>query len=104
VFLSHHTEAINGRIAEAQLESSRTCEVCGKPGRHSCASIGVSTNATVNMVKVSVLLGKDLDGWPRLDLLPVLLGQLGVNCALMLVGALLANSPYLRTMAGNSFL
>ncbi len=32
-YVSHHTDAIDDRIAEAQLESSRTCEVCGQPGR-----------------------------------------------------------------------
>lgn len=31
-YTSHHTDAIDGRIAEAQEESSRTCEVCGQPG------------------------------------------------------------------------
>lgn len=32
-YVSHHTDAIDGRIAEAQEESSRTCEVCSRPGR-----------------------------------------------------------------------
>jgi hypothetical protein len=32
-YVSHHTDAIDDRIAEAQEESSRTCEVCGQPGR-----------------------------------------------------------------------
>ena len=32
-YVTHHTAAIDGRIAEAQLESSRMCEVCGQPGR-----------------------------------------------------------------------
>jgi len=32
-YVSHHTDAIDDRIAETQLESSRTCEICGQPGR-----------------------------------------------------------------------
>lgn len=32
-YVSHHSDAINERITEAQKESSRTCEVCGQPGR-----------------------------------------------------------------------
>jgi len=32
-YVSHHTDAINERIVEAQEESSRTCEVCGQPGK-----------------------------------------------------------------------
>lgn len=32
-YVSHHTDAIDERIAEAQGESSRTCEVCGRPGK-----------------------------------------------------------------------
>jgi hypothetical protein len=32
-YVSQHTEAIDGRIAEAQEKSSRTCEVCGQPGK-----------------------------------------------------------------------
>ena len=32
-YVTHHTAAIDGRIAEAQLESSRTCEIRGKPGQ-----------------------------------------------------------------------
>jgi hypothetical protein len=32
-YVSHHSDPIDERIAEAQLESSRTCEVCGQPGR-----------------------------------------------------------------------
>jgi len=32
-YVSHHTDPIDKRIAEAQEESSRTCEVCGQPGR-----------------------------------------------------------------------
>jgi hypothetical protein len=32
-YVSHHTDAIDGRIAEVQEESSRTCEICGQPGR-----------------------------------------------------------------------
>ncbi len=31
-YVSHHSDPIDDRIAEAQLESSRTCEVCGQPG------------------------------------------------------------------------
>jgi hypothetical protein len=30
---SHHMDGIDRRIAEAQEESSRTCEVCGQPGK-----------------------------------------------------------------------
>jgi len=30
-YVNHHTDAIDGRIAEAQEESSRTCEICGQP-------------------------------------------------------------------------
>jgi hypothetical protein len=32
-YVSHHTDAIDERIVEAQKESSRTCEACGQPGR-----------------------------------------------------------------------
>lgn len=32
-YVSGHTDAIDRRIAEAQEESSHTCEVCGQPGR-----------------------------------------------------------------------
>jgi hypothetical protein len=32
-YISHHSDPIDGRIAEAQIESSRTCEVCGQPGK-----------------------------------------------------------------------
>ena len=31
-YVSHHADPIDERIAEAQGESSRTCEVCGQPG------------------------------------------------------------------------
>jgi hypothetical protein len=32
-YVSHHSDAINERIVEAQEESSRTCEVCGQQGK-----------------------------------------------------------------------
>ena len=32
-YVSHHSDAINERIEEAQKEASRTCEVCGQPGK-----------------------------------------------------------------------
>jgi hypothetical protein len=32
-YVSHHSDAINERIADASKESSRTCEVCGQPGK-----------------------------------------------------------------------
>ena len=32
-YVTHHTDAIDGRIEEAQIQSARTCEVCGQPGR-----------------------------------------------------------------------
>ena len=32
-YVTHHTDAIDRRIAEAQEESSRTCEICGEPGK-----------------------------------------------------------------------
>jgi hypothetical protein len=32
-YVSHHMDAIDRRIAEAQKESSRTCEICGQPGK-----------------------------------------------------------------------
>jgi hypothetical protein len=32
-YVSHHTDAIDERIVEAQKESSRTCAACGQPGR-----------------------------------------------------------------------
>jgi hypothetical protein len=32
-YVSHRTDAILQRIEAAQLESIRTCEVCGKPGK-----------------------------------------------------------------------
>ena len=31
-YVSHHSDAINERIVEAQKESFRTCEICGRPG------------------------------------------------------------------------
>ena len=31
-YVSHHTDPIDERIAEAQKESARTCEACGQPG------------------------------------------------------------------------
>jgi hypothetical protein len=31
-YVSHHSDAVNERIVEAQKESSRTCEICGQPG------------------------------------------------------------------------
>ena len=40
-YVSHHTDAIDGRIVEAQEESSRTCEVCGKPGKQRKTGGGV---------------------------------------------------------------
>ncbi len=46
LYASHHTDALDGRIAEAQLESSRTCEVCGQPARRREAGGRVSTPAT----------------------------------------------------------
>jgi hypothetical protein len=33
VYVSHRTDEILQRIETAQLESLRTCEVCGKPGK-----------------------------------------------------------------------
>ena len=33
LYVSHLTEAIWARIEEAELESLRTCELCGDPGR-----------------------------------------------------------------------
>jgi len=32
-YVSHHSDPIDERITEAQKESSRTCEVCGQPGK-----------------------------------------------------------------------
>jgi hypothetical protein len=32
-YVSHHSDRIDGRIAEARRESSRTCEICGQPGK-----------------------------------------------------------------------
>jgi hypothetical protein len=32
-YVSHHSDTIDGRIAGAQEESSRTCEICGQPGQ-----------------------------------------------------------------------
>jgi hypothetical protein len=32
-YVTHHTDLIDERIVEAQMESSRTCEVCGQPGK-----------------------------------------------------------------------
>jgi hypothetical protein len=32
-YVNHHSDAINERIVEAQNESSRTCEICGQPGK-----------------------------------------------------------------------
>ena len=31
-YVSHHSDAINERIAEARTESAQTCETCGQPG------------------------------------------------------------------------
>ena len=33
-YVNHRTDAISERIAAAELESIRTCEVCGHPGTH----------------------------------------------------------------------
>ena len=33
-YVTHHSDAIDERIAEARVESSRTCEVCGEAGEH----------------------------------------------------------------------
>ena len=32
-YVSHHSDAINERIAEARKEASHTCEVCGQAGK-----------------------------------------------------------------------
>jgi hypothetical protein len=32
-YVSEHTDAIDGRIEEGQVESAHTCEICGQPGR-----------------------------------------------------------------------
>jgi hypothetical protein len=32
-YVGHHTDAIDRRIEEAQMESARPCEVCGQPSR-----------------------------------------------------------------------
>ena len=40
-YVSHHSDAINERIAEASKESSRTCEVCGQPGKQRKTGGGV---------------------------------------------------------------
>jgi hypothetical protein len=32
-YVSHHTDPIDERILEAQVECSRTCEICGQPGK-----------------------------------------------------------------------
>ncbi len=32
-YVSHHTDSIDQSIVEAQKESSRTCEICGQPGK-----------------------------------------------------------------------
>jgi hypothetical protein len=31
--VSHHSDAVNESIVAAQMESSRTCEICGQPGK-----------------------------------------------------------------------
>jgi hypothetical protein len=33
IHVSHHSDAIDQHIVEAQKECSRTCEICGKPGK-----------------------------------------------------------------------
>jgi hypothetical protein len=42
-YVSHHSDAIDERIVEAQKESSRTCEICGQPGKQREADIWVET-------------------------------------------------------------
>jgi hypothetical protein len=42
-YVSHHADPIDELIAEAQEESSRTCEVCGQPGRQREIGGGVRT-------------------------------------------------------------
>jgi hypothetical protein len=32
-YVSHHSDPIDEHIIEAQKESSRTCEICGQPGK-----------------------------------------------------------------------
>ena len=45
-YVSHHSDAIDERIAEAQKESSRTCEVCGQPGKQRKTGGGFGPCAT----------------------------------------------------------
>jgi hypothetical protein len=40
-YVSHHTDSINQSIAEAQKESSRTCELCGQPWKQRQTGGGV---------------------------------------------------------------
>jgi len=40
-YVSHHSDAINERIAEAGKEASHTCEVCGQPGKQRKTGGGV---------------------------------------------------------------
>jgi hypothetical protein len=42
-YVSHHTDSIDQRIVEAQKESSRTCEICGQPGKQREADGWVET-------------------------------------------------------------
>jgi hypothetical protein len=37
-YVSHHTALIDDRFAEAQMESSRTCELCGQSGKQHATS------------------------------------------------------------------
>lgn len=39
-YVHHHSDPIDERIVEAQKEASRTCEVCGQPGKQ-CDSGGL---------------------------------------------------------------
>ena len=34
IYVSHHSDAINERIAAAQKEASHICELCGQPGKY----------------------------------------------------------------------
>jgi hypothetical protein len=51
-YVSHHTDAIDGRIEGAALEASRTCVTCGKQGRQRKASGRVACNEHAQVLGV----------------------------------------------------
>jgi hypothetical protein len=41
-YVSHHTDPIDERVEQARMESSRTCELCGQPGKQLKTAAGTT--------------------------------------------------------------